>query len=362
MSNKKHMAHNIYSNPVLNETSRKFEGFSIDFRGVQTPVSTYWALCNWGMDLTSFKAQHPDARGCGAYAGLQNTVIGRKMILSFWELFYEGESKRQTATRIYPKGKESEFGGEGEGTNYIADYPWEDNTWYRMVLRSWKNAESGSTYVGQWLQNRKTGEWTLASYFDTKLVDSCFIGGMSQFQENFWDEHSQFIREFNLKNIYVKDLKDGEWKYIEGTSLSYDDPKWHFNTAGTHNVGATTEYFFGNAGGDVEDQLEYDAVRPISAVYRVQKSEEFIDEQMPCGVILEKEQEGRCSVLKIENDPFKIPLLTLTIRMDNGSGQETLYHCRPDETSVILPLAPGASCKVTATDIYGRCVDYDFSV
>ena len=47
-----HMAHNIYSNPVLNGTGRKFDGFSIDFRGIQTPRATYWALCNWGMNLS----------------------------------------------------------------------------------------------------------------------------------------------------------------------------------------------------------------------------------------------------------------------------------------------------------------------
>ena len=41
------MAKNIYSDPDLSKTSRQFEGFTIDFRGVDTPNSTYWALCNW---------------------------------------------------------------------------------------------------------------------------------------------------------------------------------------------------------------------------------------------------------------------------------------------------------------------------
>ena len=72
-----HMAHNIYSNPVLNGTGRKFDGFSIDFRGIQTPRATYWALCNWGMNLSGFRTEHPDAKGGGAYAGMQNTCNGK---------------------------------------------------------------------------------------------------------------------------------------------------------------------------------------------------------------------------------------------------------------------------------------------
>ncbi len=350
---KKHMAHNIYSNPVLTDTSRKFEGFSIDFRGVQTPISTYWALCNWGMDLTSFKEVHPDAKGGGAYAGLQNTIIGRKMILSFWEIFYEGESKRQTATRVYPAGNESEFGGEGEGTNYIADYPWSDNTWYRMVLRSWTDAKCGTTFVGQWFENRETGEWTLASYFDTKLTDSCFLGGMSQFQENFWDEHSEFIREFNLKNIYVKDRNDGEWKYIEGTSLSYDDPKWGFNTAGTHDVGATTKYFFASAGGEVEDQVAYDAVRPLSAIFRVKKDEEFVAEE-PCAVV----RDG--STIRVAGGAHQVPLLAISARIYSaqGSCEKEITSTRPDALAFSVP--EDTSCEVIATDIYGRTKIYNF--
>ena len=138
----RHMAQNIYSNPVLRGTSGAFDGFSIDFRGVKTPLSTYWSLCNFGMDLTEFKKKYPDARGGGAYAGLQNTVIGRKAILSFWETFYDGDKQRHIAKRVFPGGKEHLFGGEGDGTNMIAEYLWKDNVWYRMVLRSWTDGDA----------------------------------------------------------------------------------------------------------------------------------------------------------------------------------------------------------------------------
>ena len=54
-------AHNIYSDPDLSNTSKQFEGFTIDFKGIETPDKTYWSLCNWHMDLTEFKKNYPEA-------------------------------------------------------------------------------------------------------------------------------------------------------------------------------------------------------------------------------------------------------------------------------------------------------------
>ena len=52
------MAKNIYSDPDLSKTSKEFEGFTIDFKGVNTPNSTYQSLYNWQMDLIDFKKTH----------------------------------------------------------------------------------------------------------------------------------------------------------------------------------------------------------------------------------------------------------------------------------------------------------------
>ena len=82
------MAKNIYSDPDLSKTSKKFDGFTIDFRGIDTPNSTYWALCNWQMDLTEFKKKYPDAKGGGAYGGLQSSTYEKRAIMSFWEIQY----------------------------------------------------------------------------------------------------------------------------------------------------------------------------------------------------------------------------------------------------------------------------------
>ena len=258
------MAKNIYSDPDLSKTSRQFEGFTIDFRGVDTPNSTYWALCNWQMDLTDFKKTHSDVTGGGAYGGLQTVINGKTAILSFWEVLYKenGISKSHRATRLYPKGEESSFGGEGEGTNYIHEFNWPTNVWHRFVLRSWLDQTNKDTYVGEWIQNLDTKEWTLFAYFNTKLKNSFITGGLSQFQENFYDKYFGYERSFHIKNMYAYDKTYQKWISLDTTTLSYDPASWGYNTAGTHDMGYTTNYFYGSSGLPVNDQKLYDASNP----------------------------------------------------------------------------------------------------
>ena len=260
------MAHNIYSDPDLSKTSRQFDGFSIDFKGIDTPNSTYWALCNWQMDLTNFKKTHKDVSGGGAYGGLQTHIDEKKAIMSFWEVQYteNGEKKVHRATRMYPKGQESTFGGEGEGTNYIADYNWRTKIWHRFVLYSWKDIATGKTFVGEWLQNLSTKKWTLFAVFNTKLVDSYITGGLSQFQENFYDKYYPAKRSFNIKNMYAYDRVSKAWVSLNTSTLAYDPASWKYNTAGTHEIGYTKDYFYGRAGLPVDDQKVYDASNPLN--------------------------------------------------------------------------------------------------
>ena len=258
------MAKNIYSDPDLSKTSGQFEAFTIDFRGIDTPNSTYWSLCNWGMDLTDFKKTHSNVEGGGAYGGLQTVINGKTAILSFWEVLYKenGVQKSHRATRIYPKGDESSFGGEGEGTNYIHEFNWPTNVWMRFFLRSWIDPDTKETYVGEWIQNLQTKEWTLFAYFNTKLKDSFIIGGLSQFQENFYDKYFGYERSFQIKNMYAYDRSYKKWISLPTTTLSYDPPSWGFNTAGTHDIGYTSTYFYGSSGLPVDDQKVYDANNP----------------------------------------------------------------------------------------------------
>jgi hypothetical protein len=258
------MAHNIYSDPDLSNTSKEFDAFTIDFRGIDTPYKTYWALCNWQMDLTEFKKTHKDVSGGGAYGGLQMSDE-KKAILSFWEVLYteNGEKKSSRASRMYPKGDERTFGGEGEGTNYIDKYDWPTGVWHRYTLYSWKDDSTGKTFVGQWIQNLETKKWTLFAIFNTQLENSFITGGLSQFQENYNAKYSDYERSFQIKNMYAFDRRSKVWVSLNTTTLAYDPPSWGYNTAGTHEFGYTSNYFYGSSGLPVDDQKLYDESNPL---------------------------------------------------------------------------------------------------
>ena len=258
------MAKNIYSDPDLSKTSKKFDGFTIDFRGIDTPNCTYWALCNWKMDLTEFKKKYPDAKGGGAYGGLQSSTYEKRAIMSFWQIQYteNGEDKILRANRIYPKGSESTFSGEGEGTNYKSSFNWPTNVWHRFALYSWKDSSTGKTFVGEWIQNLSTKQWTLFAYFNTNLENSYITGGLSQFQENYNAKFFGVERSFQIKNMYAYDRTYKKWISLNTTKLSYDPASWGYNTAGTHDIGYTNNYFFGSTGIPVDDQKIYDASNP----------------------------------------------------------------------------------------------------
>ncbi len=240
------MAHNIYSDPVLYNTSGKYSGFLIDFCSDSTPIGTYWALCNWGMDVSDLRSRYTVTDDGGAYAGLQSRGDGKKAIMSFWEIHYNNEYGRDTvirAKRVYPKGDTSSFGGEGEGTNYITDYNWKTGEWYRMYLCCYDDAASGHTYVEQWVQEIKTGVWTKISCFDTGLSHSCFKGNMSQFMENYLSGESNEVRTFAYKNIYVREYATGEWKPVTQSKLSVDT--WWDNKKGNFAYTADKNTLYG---------------------------------------------------------------------------------------------------------------------
>ena len=236
----------IFCTPDLTKTSNKFNTYTIDFRGIDTPPSTYWSLANYHLDLTDFEKTHSEVSGGGAYGGLQTLYSGEKVaIMSFWKINYKenGEVKTLKFNRIYPEGEEMDFSGEGEGTTYRAHYEWKTNSWYRFVLHTWDDVQTKNTFIGQWIQDLDTKEWTLFSYFNTNLNNS-FIGGgngaLGFFQEIFSKTHLKYDRSFQLRNMYVFDRTNKKWNSINTAYLSYgENPELYID------VGYTQFYFYG---------------------------------------------------------------------------------------------------------------------
>ena len=245
------MAHNIYSDPVLTKTSGKYSGFLIDFKADKAGNSTYWALCNWNMNIDNLKSKCKKIQSSGgAYAGLQTCSDGPKGIMSFWQISYITNSGKEAAieaSRIYPSGSATNrFTNEGEGSNYIRNYPWKQGKWYRMYLNCYQN-NTGRTFVEQWFADLSSGKWTLFSRFDTGLYHSYFEGSMSQFMENFYHIHSNQIRSFEYKNIHVREYGQTHWTPVTKSYLSIDT-NYH-NKKGDAVYGAVNNRFYGIANG-----------------------------------------------------------------------------------------------------------------
>ena len=88
------MAHNIYVDPNLSQTSGQYTGFLIDFCTDCTANCTYWALCNWRMDTSELESEYTLKNTGGAYAGLQNTEEGKRRSCRF------GRSAMMTRTEM----------------------------------------------------------------------------------------------------------------------------------------------------------------------------------------------------------------------------------------------------------------------
>ena len=253
----------IYSAPDFSKTSNKFEIYTIDFMGTNTPKTTYWALFQFSLDLSDLKKKYTDVTGGVVYGGLQVVENGRKSIMACWQVEYKdkGVKKIIKSNRVYPKGSESTFDNEGSGTNFLTEYNWPTNVWNRFVVRTWKDELTGNTFIGGWIQNLKTGQWTLHAYFNTNLQNSFILGEIHLFQEHYTYNYFGLERSFRIKNMYVFDKVDNKWISLNTTRLYIDD---HNDTAGTHELGSTKDYFYASSGLPVDDQKSYDKTHPSS--------------------------------------------------------------------------------------------------
>ena len=60
----------------------------------------------------------------------------------------------------------------------------------------------------------------------------------------------------------MNEIRHKKWISLDTTTLSYDPPSWGYDTAGTHDMGYTSSYFYGSTGLPVDNQKSYDASNP----------------------------------------------------------------------------------------------------
>ena len=74
--------------------------------------------------------------------------------------------------------------------------------------------------------------------------------------------------------MYVFDMMKNKWLSINKSTLSYDPEEWEYDTAGTHDIGYTKNYFYGSSGQSVENQKLYDASNPEKITGIINQPEE----------------------------------------------------------------------------------------
>ena len=255
-------AHNIYGLPDASQTSGSFLSFMIDFKTDHQANATYWQLCQANLDVSEIKQTYPNASNGTFYGGFQHGPARSNTLFSFWDIINNNDEKQilTTPTRIYPDGGENTFGSEGNGNNYAMDYDWKANKWYTMLYHCWKDETTGKTFIGQWVRDVETGEWTLTCYFNTTMSETCIQGDMWQFLENFVTTYAEEKRDIYFKNIYVYDKIQKQWVSLNRSTISYSYN--HDNKMGKHDMVIADDYFYGRTGETVDNQTEYDNSTP----------------------------------------------------------------------------------------------------
>lgn len=357
------MAYNIYSNPDL-KGETMFDTYVIDFMSTDSAPGTYWALANFQLHLSSqTKAKYKSIYGGGGYAGLQDrgagTGRGHSAIMSFWEWFYTsgGKTVSLRADRVYPDGK-SEFTGEGEGTNCITPYGWQDNQWYRMVIHTWTDSGTGRTFMGQWFQDLTTGEWTLISYFDTMLYNSCLTGNLHFFMENYTHTTSGETRDGYFKNMYIKTHDDKQWVSVDKTNLSHCNNVAN-NKIGAHSFGSTDEYFWAKSGGAVpsgQTQAQHDKAWPAKNYSITQPAQPTLGTPKVDSLSLSKESGEWVASWDVSGTPQ----LSYKLVVKDAEGKTLIGKTFMTPEAVSHELegvnTDAFTCSITINDVFGNSV------
>lgn len=360
-SNKKYAQYLYYTSFVNGE----IDIYTIDFCTDDAPIYTYYALCDFWMSLDGLRSQPdfaelPDTEmntmAGGAYAGLQTHESGPAAIMSFWHIEYidtDGQRQLIEARRLYPAGgKTNKFGNEGTGTNYFTNIDWEPSHWYRMVIRCWDDADTGTTLVGQWLCDLESGEWTLISYFDTGYPDSA-MKAVGRFLEDWAPDTNDQVRSWKLKNIYGREKKTALWHSLDNVTIQAVD--FGAQTGG-YEYGVKDNCFWGKTCGIGRDMKEGVTEEELRHVFRISQPAE---PELPETAEPELTLTAANGTVNAEwTFGGSTPQCTAYIEITDGSGEAAASVAipRPEvNTAEIGGIAAGTyTVRLTVTDIWGR--------
>ena len=269
----------LYGWLQMGNTTR-FTEYAIDFKADYLPQGTYCCVGQWTMDLTNLKQTHTNIHAEGtpglAYAGFQNTTSSKGMtsIMSFWDIFATDAYGRDVTIRaqlVYPEpdGDDS-FTGEGTGAHHSRTYQWEASHWYRMLLQCSTDGATGHTLVTQWVCDLETGAWTKLCCYDTGLTDSCFVGDVALFLENYIPSLAGQVRSMEVRNARIHNAATGQWQDVESIYMGSNGGSPQYE--GSYAFGARSDRFWmitSGVGGDWYGN----GTGQTAGTYRIQNTE-----------------------------------------------------------------------------------------
>lgn len=230
----------------------RYDAYCVDFKSDYLPSGTYSSVFNGYMDYSSLKNQYTYVDNNGSislYGGLQRTEEGTISILSFWDIYCTDEAGNTTIirpVRIYPAEKTDNdfFTGEGDGAHTLLPFEWKAGHWYRMLLLCGISKNTGNTTVDQWFQDLATDEWIHVCTYDTGIKDSCFIGNICFFSENFLRQYAGEVRSLEVANVRIH--TDEGWQDVVSTTsgTSLQTVGVHANAYGSWEAGADENSFY----------------------------------------------------------------------------------------------------------------------
>ena len=239
----------------------RFTEYAVDFKADHIPKGTYCSLANWYMDLSDLKKTHSNVHtnsgSIMAYAGLQNTVtdMGTTSIMSFWDVFATDKYGKDVVIRaklVYPSPNgNDDFDNEGTGAHCIRPFAWEADHWYRMLLQCSVSPETGNTQVEQWICDLETNQWTKLCVYDTGLKNSCFVGDVAFFLENYIKDLAGDVRSMEIKNPRIRKVNETDWTNLTQAYMTSQGGLPKYN--GSYAFGASENRFWmitSGVGGD----------------------------------------------------------------------------------------------------------------
>lgn len=361
----RHM-YNLYLNPDLSAikggTQGKIRTYSISFcaNDANPAPGTYWALANFNFTNLDSKG-NSNKQTYGGYAGFQ--VLGSdrgKDHVAILSIFQHDHTKTDgTCATCMVKQKSEAVGpakNEPACVHSINPFTWEGNKRYRMVLHCWDDIQTGNTFIGMWIQDIASRQWTLYSYYDTKLKNSVMTGDMHFFLENFAAIDANNTRKYKINDIYAKDASDDSWKSITSATQSY----WGSYAMGYPSFGRDNyySYFWGNVTPQNTDPKLNPFAQTKTSTITQPSTPRFGDQK--AYTITKCQKYGTSLNISWEPDATSTPQLSYELRVYNKAGEcvRTIKQTRPDAISCTINnfYLDEYNCALTVTDIFGRSI------